>query len=79
MDKILISSGRFQVCPHHKLTDQSESISHDLDLFWSMETLFNSVSARICSHLFRYDSEQLVNFMCCRNMAISTDTLPLEM
>ena len=49
-DKIWISSGWCRVCPHHKLTDQSESISHDLDPFWSAETLFNAVSTKICSH-----------------------------
>ena len=78
-DKILISSGWFQVHPRHKLTDQSESISHDFDPFWPAETLFNAVSTKMCNHLFGYDSEPLVNFMCCRNMAISIDTLPLEM
>ena len=78
-DKILISSGWCRVCLHHKLTDQLESISHDLDPFWSVETLFNAVSTKICSHLFRYDSEPLVKFMCCRDMATSIDTLPLEM
>ena len=77
-NKILVTSGWFRVCPHHKLTDQSESISHDLDPFWPTETLFNVISTKICSHLFRYDSEPLVNFMCCRDMAISIDTLPLE-
>ena len=78
-DKILISSGWFRVRLHHKLTDQSESVSHDLDPFWPAETLFNAVSNKICSHLFRCDSEPLVNSMCCRNMTISVDTLPLEM
>ena len=73
-DKILISSDWFRVRPHHKLTDQSESIS-----FRPAETLFNTVSTKICSHLFRYDSEPLVNFMCCRDIAISVDTLSLEM
>ena len=34
---------------------------------------------KICSHLFRYDSEPLVNFMCCRDMAVLINTLPLEM
>ena len=54
-DKILITSGWCRVVrPHHKLTDQSESISHDLDPFWPAETLFNAVSTKICSHLFRY-------------------------
>ena len=53
-DKILISSGWCRVRPHHKLTDQSESISHDLVPFWPAETLFNAVSTKICSHLFRY-------------------------
>ena len=72
MDKILISSGWFQVRLHHKLTDQSESTSHDLDPFWPVETLFNVVSTKICSHLFRYDSEPLVNFMCCRDISIDT-------
>ena len=47
-DKILISSGWCRVRPHHKLTDQSESISHDLDPFWPAETLFNAVSTKIC-------------------------------
>ena len=51
-DKILISSGWCRVRPHHKLTDQS--VSHDLDPFWPAEALFNSVSTKICSHLFRY-------------------------
>ena len=78
-DKILISSDWCRVRPHHKLTDQSESISHDLDPFWSAETLFNAVSTKICSHLLRYDSEPLVNFMCCRDMSTLIDTLPLEM
>ena len=67
------------VHPHHKLTDQSESISHYLDPFWPAESLFNVASTKICSHLSRYDSDPLVNFMCCTDMAISTDTLPLEM
>ena len=69
-DKILISSGWCRVRRHHKLTDQSKSISHDLDPFWLVKTLFNAVSTKIFSHLFRYDSETLVNFMimCCRNM-----------
>ena len=40
-DKILISLGWCRVRPHHKLTGQSESISHDLDPFWPAETLFN--------------------------------------
>ena len=78
-DKILISSGWCRVHSHHKLTGQSESISHDLDPFWPAETLFKAVTTKICSHLFRYDSEPLVNFMCCRDMATSIDTLPLEM
>ena len=42
-DKILISSGWCRVRPHHKLIDQSESISHDFDPFWPAETLFNAV------------------------------------
>ena len=50
-DKILISSGWCRVRPHHKLTDQSESISYDLDPFWPAETLFNAVPTKICSHL----------------------------
>ena len=78
-DKIWISSGWCQVRPHHKLTDQSESISHDLDPFWPAETLFNAVSTKIFSHLLRNESEPLVNFMCCRDMATSIGTLPLEM
>ena len=44
----LISSDWCRVRPHHKLTDQSESISHDLDPFWSAETLFTAVSTKIC-------------------------------
>ena len=68
-----------RVRPHHKLADQSESISHDLDRFWLAETFFDAVSAKICSHLLRNESEPLVNFMCCRDMATSVDTLPLEM
>ena len=68
-DKILISSGWCRVRPHHKLTDQSKSIPHDLDPFLPAETIFNAVTTKICSHLFRYDSEPLVNFMCGRNMA----------
>ena len=51
-DKILISSDWYQVHPHHKLIDQSESVSHDFDPFWPAETLFNTVSTKICSHLF---------------------------
>ena len=47
-DKILISSGWCRVRPHHILTFQSES-SHDLDPFWSAETLFNTVSTKICN------------------------------
>ena len=78
-DKILISSGWSRVRPHHKLFDQSESISHDLVPFWPAETLFNVVSTKICSHLLRNESEPLVNFMCCRDMATSIGTLPLEM
>ena len=78
-DEILISSGWFWECPHHNLTDQSESVFYYLDPFWPAETLFNAVATKICSHLFEYDSEPLVNFMCCRDMAISIDTLPLEM
>ena len=66
-DKIWISSGWCRVRPHYKLTDQLESTSHDLDPFWSAETLFNAVSTRICSHLLRNESEPPVNFMCCRD------------
>ena len=79
MEDEIFSSGWCRVRPHHKLTDQSKSIPHDLYPFLPAETLFNAVTTKICSHLFRYDSEPLVNFMCGRNMATSIDTLPLEM
>ena len=78
-DKILISSDWCRVHPHHKLTDQSESISHDLDPFWPTETLFNAVSTKFAVICLNTDSEPLVNFMCCRDMATSIDTLSLEM
>ena len=67
--KILISSSWCRVRPHHKLTDQSESISHDLDPFWSAETLFNAISTKICSHLlFTFFNRKS---SCCKHFLLS--------
>ena len=57
-DKILISLGWCRVRPHHKLIDQSDSISYDFDPFWPAETLFNAVSTTICSHLINWQQIQ---------------------
>ena len=75
----MVSSGWCWVHPHHKLTDHSESISHDFDPSGQRKLYLIRYLPKFAVMCLDTDSDPLVNFMCYGNMATSIDTLPLEM